>query len=30
MKLISVLFFLLFTASGIKAKDALAGRIKID
>lgn len=30
MKLISVLFFLLFTASGIKAQDALAGRIKID
>ena len=30
MKLISVLFFLLFAASGIKAQDALAGRIKID
>ncbi len=30
MKPISVLFFLLVTASGIQAQDALAGRIKID
>lgn len=30
MKPINVLFFLLVTASGIQAQDALAGRIKID